>query len=111
MTSFQEILKNFKPAKLPAHTRREIYWDEEHGVGHAFILIGYCPDTLPYHLAMLEDAYASYPEIDLDQVTFGKVSNSSTVKGFTLLYFRIPGQQRKIPRFENWNRGAMDIGF
>ena len=60
----------------------------------AFILVGYCPDTLNYFLALFDKAKESYPELTLGEVTCSKVKKSSWCEGFTLITFPVKSKAR-----------------
>lgn len=103
-----------KLPNLPDFTERIIYsWDDERGKNaRAFILIGYCPDTLDYHLAMYLDALKTFPNLKLSDITVGKVSKSRWCYGFTLLTFSIKNPKNK---YKGWrvDHGSYnyDIGY
>lgn len=73
----------------PPHANKIIYWNEKDKRGRAFILVGYCPDTLEYFLAIFEEAKKSYPELTLGEVICSKVKESGWCKGFTLITFSV----------------------
>lgn len=95
--------------QLPAHTQKRIYWPED-GTGRAFILIGYCPDTLAYFQAMYAEARKSFPELRPENCTCGKVTGSRTVQGFTLLSFPLTGEKHEIEGWEMLS-GYSDIYY
>lgn len=107
---------NVPVAALPKHARREVVWHETNVeykgsekietpkkpsevTGHIFILVGYCSDTLPYFIRMAQELKKAVPELDLSEVTCGKVTNSYYVKGFTLVIAPIAGPKRDIPGY------------
>lgn len=97
-------------AELPGHAIKIIFWHE--GGGRAFILIGYCPDTLAYFQAMFAEAQKTFPDIRPEDVTCGKVSRSQSMYGFTLMAFDVPKTERR--EYVGWNSrdGAPnDIGY
>ncbi len=97
--------------KYPNHAQKRIYWGKkpsaERGAA-ACILVGYCPDTLDYFLALYEEAKKSFPDLKIGDVTCGKVTQSSSVKSFTLIIFNIPGEKRTVDGWDDWD---MDLNF
>ena len=92
----------------PPHASKIIYWDKKDKRGRAFILVGYCPNTLDYFLALFEEAKKSYPELTLGEVTCSKVKESGGYKGFTLITFSVKTKAK------GWTVGEyanMDIRF
>lgn len=74
----------------------------------AYILVGYCPDTLDYFNAMFRLAKKTFPWIKPSDVTCGKVRNSDSVKGFTVITFRIPPEQSYQ---QGWHRYGCQVDF
>ena len=116
----------FPVAALPKHAQRRVVWHENdvtyNGTekvvtpkkpsevsGHIMVLVGYCPDTLPYFLRMIEEIQKAYPELDLKEVVCGKVTQSNYNKGFTLVIAPIAGPKRDIPGFDVWH--SIDFGY
>lgn len=88
------------------------HYDKLHRVrGTVFLLVGYCPDTLPYFMGLLQEARKTFPRLDLKQVNFGKVKNSRWAKGFTLVSFPIDGPKREIPGYDECLWDTIDIGY
>lgn len=99
------------PAKLPKHTQKRIYWNKDGIGGTGFILIGYCPDSLPYFLAMAELAKRNFEDANIEDSTCGKITNSRTIKGFTLFSFKIDGNKRKVKGWADWTNIGIDFGY
>ena len=98
----------------PRHTHRYVLWGETCKgkiEGRIFLLVGYCPDTTPYFMGLLLDALSSFPDLNLSKVTFGKVSNSSWAKGFTLLSAPISCKKRKINGYQEAHWQTFDVGY
>lgn len=72
--------------ELPDHAQKRIYKASR----RACILVGYCPDTLAYFDALFIEAKKSFPWLKAENATCGKVTNSHSVQGFTLLTFLLP---------------------
>ena len=103
--AFSEWRNNlFAPVPLPKHIERRVVWHQANGQsrGTAILLVGYCPDTLPYFTVMAEDLKKRIPAADINQAICGKVKESSTVKGFTLLMAPIHGPKRKLEAFKEF---------
>jgi hypothetical protein len=105
-------------AEPPQHTKRIVVWhtdDQDHSKftegAHIYVIVGYCPDTVPYFMGLLEDTMARLPEINLNDINFGKVTNSRWCKGFTLLAGTIPGKRRDLDGFGEMTWDTLDLGF
>ena len=72
-----------------SHANKVIYWNEKDRCGQAFILVGYCPNTLNYFSALFEEAKKSYPELSMGEVTCSEVRKSDWCKGYTLITFSV----------------------
>ncbi len=72
---------------LPTHVQKLVYRER------AYIMIGYCPDTLAYFNAMYQEALKSFPDLTEEECECGKIRKSSWCFGFTYLTFLIP----KVP--------------
>jgi hypothetical protein len=64
------------------------------------VLIGYCPDTIPYFMAMAQLVLKSFPKADPSEMTCAKVTVSHYVKGYTALLAQIEGPKRKVRGWE-----------
>lgn len=84
----------------PKHRKKRIYWHE--GRGKGVILVGYCPDTLAYFIAMTEEARKDF-EIDYANVTCGRVRWPSSMLHFTFIMFDIDGPQRGVDGWDSCN--------
>lgn len=93
----------------PKYTQRRIVWNKEGKGGTAILLVGYCPDTLPYFLGLALDLKARIPEANIQEATCAKVSKSMSVYGFTLLMAPVPGEKRVIKGFDEW--GSIDFNY
>jgi len=49
------------------------------------VLVGYCPQTIPYYQKMVEELQKTFPEAETRDIELGKVSKSSCVQGFTAI--------------------------
>lgn len=49
------------------------------------VLVGYCPQTIPYYRQMIKELQKTFPEAKTADITLGQVSKSSCVQGFTLI--------------------------
>jgi hypothetical protein len=102
--------KNALPViKAPKHTERRIIWNKTTGVGHAILLVGYCPQTLPYYLGLVEDLLKTFPTVEQEDIFFGHVTQSNTVKGFTILMAPVSGPKRKISGYTEWD--SIDFNY
>ena len=70
---------------LPRHTTKHIQWNKDGNGCSAFILIGYCPDTLAYFQAMADKLKEAFPHVKDEDITCGKVTYSDYCKGFTII--------------------------
>lgn len=52
------------------------------------VLVGYCPQTIPYYRKMIKELRKTFPAAKVKDVDLGKVTKSSCVKGFTLIAWR-----------------------
>ena len=100
MSKITDLIK-IEPA--PKHTQRRIVWHKDGKSGTAIMLVGYCPDTLPYFLGLAEDLMKCIPEADLQEATCAKVSKSDCIQGFTVLMAPVPGPKRVIKGFEEYD--------
>lgn len=76
--------------RCPKHAQRRLYVtnDKEHGLrATGVIIVGYCPDTLDYFQCLYETAKESFPKLKSSAVTCSKVTNSPSIKGFTIILF------------------------
>ncbi len=80
---------------IPQHRVCRTYRWSDNGRQYArgCILVGHCPDTLPYFLAMFRLAKKSFPQLKSSNVRCGKIVSSHTCKGFTAIVFDIPPEQ------------------
>lgn len=74
---------------LPEHTDKHIYWNKKKKSGRAFIMVGYCPNTLDWILALYDEAKKSYPKLRPGKVINGKISKSNCYDGFTFISFPV----------------------
>jgi hypothetical protein len=96
------------PSKsAPDNTQRRVVWNTDSKGGNAVLLVGYCPQTLPYYLGLVEDLLKTFPKADLKKVIFGQVTHSPSVKGFTVLIAPIAGPKREIPGYTRYE----SLGF
>ncbi len=49
------------------------------------VLVGYCPQTIPYYQKMIKELRKTFPAAKVKDVNLGKVTKSSYVQGFTLI--------------------------
>lgn len=49
------------------------------------VLVGYCPQTIPYYQQMIKELQKTFPTAKVKDVELGKVTKSSCVDGFTLI--------------------------
>jgi len=96
-----------KEVELPEYAQKRIYWNKE-GSGTGVVLVGYCPDTLAYFLAMYEEAKKTFPQLKMNDCTCSKVHTSNCIKGFTVLLFNVSGEKREYAGWDSWN---MSIDF
>ena len=87
--------------KIPKYARRIAYWDKDKKCGLGFIMVGYCPDTLDYFLALYNRAQKSFPSLKMSECTIGKVSKSNWNYGFTIIAFSVSS----VPR--GWEKRAL----
>lgn len=78
---------------------QKIYWNNNSGI--AFILCGYCSDTIDNYLALYDLAKQTFPKLKLSQATAGKVQ-AGRHYGYTFLSFEITGK-KKYGKFANWD--------
>ena len=78
---------------LPRHTTKHISWNKDGNSCSAFILIGYCPDTLAYFQAMAEKLKETFPQVKDEDITCGKVTQSDCIKGFTVIMVTVEIQR------------------
>ena len=71
------------------YLRPDIDEDDEVPEGHQWanvhVLVGYCPQTIPNYMKMIEELQKTFPQIDANEVGLGQVHSSSYVKGFTII--------------------------
>ena len=100
------------PITLPAHAQRRIYWSQQQGskrwVGTAFILVGYCPNTLAYFQVMFDDAQKTFRTLNAAHVTCGQVTRSSSIQGFTLITFPVIGPRKE---YKGWGSYEGNVDF
>ncbi len=51
------------------------------------VLVGYCPQTIPYYQKMIKELRKTFPRAKTEDVDLGKVTKSSCVQGFTLITY------------------------
>jgi hypothetical protein len=88
---------------VPEYINRRIVWNKEREGGQVILLVGYCPQTLPYYLGMVADILKTFPDVDQKEIQLGHVTQSSNVKGFTLLIANIKGPKREIPGYTEYD--------
>jgi hypothetical protein len=49
------------------------------------LLVGYCPQTIPYYQKMIKELRRTFPQAKIKDVECRQVTKSSCVKGFTLI--------------------------
>jgi len=49
------------------------------------VLVGYCPQTIPYYQKMISELQKTFPQAETRDVGLGKVTKSSCVQSFTLI--------------------------
>lgn len=91
--------------EYPKYANKVIYWNEKTKSGRAFILVGYCPDTLDWILRLYLKAQESFPELTLADVICGKIKKSNWCYGFTFISF---GVKKKA---KGWTTNTGDIDF
>lgn len=97
-----------KAIKPPKHTQRRIVWHSDRQ-GQAIMLVGYCPDTLPYFLGLANELKRTFPDADPEEMICAKVSKSSTIQGFTVLLCPVNGPKRKVRGWEEY--GSIDFNY
>lgn len=93
---------------LPKHATNHVYWSETGQSGWAYVLVGYCPDTLAYFKAIGERLKKQFPEVKETNITCAKVSKSESVYGFTIGLTSIKGPKRKI---KGWSERPIDFNY
>lgn len=73
--------------------------------GHAYLIVGYCPDTLAYFKRLFKEAKKDYPEITEEEVICGKIRNSIRWNSYTIIIFPVT---RKNPKYRDWK---IDFGY
>jgi hypothetical protein len=112
----------FPVEKCPSYVKKIVQWrddkvadnfegEEKVEGGWIYLLVGYCPDTLPYFLGMVKEAQKTFPDLDLTDVVFGKVKESNWCKGFTLLHASISGPKRAIKGYVEYKREHIDFRY
>lgn len=102
------FLAKLKVEKAPKHTQRWIVWNED-GTGTAILLVGYCPQTLPYYLGLTAELLKTFPDVDQGEIGCHHVTQSHYVKGFTLLLAKVKGPKREIPGYDE--RKSIDFNY
>ncbi|MBV6514210.1 MAG: hypothetical protein FMNOHCHN_03800 [Ignavibacteriaceae bacterium] len=51
------------------------------------VLVGYCPQTIPYYQKMIKELRKTFPRAKTEDISLGKVTKSSCVQGFTLITY------------------------
>lgn len=100
---------NIKPEIPPKHTRRRIVWNKDENGGKAILLVGYCPDTLPYFLGLAQDLKERIPEANLNEAICAKVSKSDYLYGFTVLLAPVDCKKRNIEGFDEYK--SIDFNY
>jgi hypothetical protein len=103
--------------KAPDHTTDRIYWHTEPETGkvtgRAFVLCGYCPDTLDYFAALYWwalDRTVGGINLFPSDCMCGKIRKSSSIQGFTFISFQVSGPIREFLGFENYT-SPIDFTF
>ena len=109
--SFKKRPRKLPVMRIPKHARRIVVWNEEGVGGWIYILVGYCPQTLPCFLGMLDDARSAFPDLDLNEVEFGRVTRSKWAEGFTALVAPITGAPREIPGCDLMAVATLDVAI
>lgn len=52
------------------------------------ILVGYCPQTIPYYKKMIDELKKTFPQADEEEIELSKVEKSSWAKGFTIITWK-----------------------
>ena len=100
---------NFPIKQPPKYTQKYVLWNENQG--KVFLLVGYCPDTLPYFLGLAQELMNDIPDVKPEEITFGKVKDSGWAKGFTLVEASIKGPKRNIPGYSERSWENFDVGY
>lgn len=101
-------MKRKPKIKCPEHRQKRIYWGEGRNAG--VILVGYCPDTLAYFQALANEAKKDFPDIDDGEIICSQVTRSSSIHGFTVILFTVPGEKREVAGWDSCD-GCVDFGF
>jgi hypothetical protein len=112
-------MNNYHLTKLPietppTYTQRIVVWSKNDTGGHrgtCVMLVGYCPDTLPYFMGLVLDAASYIPDLNLKRAICSKVTKSRTIQGFTIVIIPILGAKRKIKGFEERPESFFDFGY
>ena len=107
-----KMLKSIQPANLKgANIRKFVEWNKKDGEvisGTAVLMVGYCPDTVPYFLAMGEMILQDFPDADPNQMTCAKVRESHYVHGYTVILAPIKGPKRDV---KGWDESHVDFTY
>lgn len=88
------------PSLKKAHIVRYVVWDtcnrdentpDEELNGTLYVLVGYCPDSLPYFVALFKNTLQLIGDekVDVNTSICGKVNQSMSMKNFTLLRLQL----------------------
>lgn len=80
--------------EFPKHANKCIFWDKKTKTGQAFIMVGYCPNTLDWILALYNEAKKNYPKLGLGEVISGKIRKSCCYDGFTFISFHVKSKAK-----------------
>lgn len=77
--------KSIKKPLLPSNRFVKHLYSTEKGNVVAHILVGYCPQTLPFYRAMIAELKRTFPHAKEADVSLGRVVASRYVLGFTII--------------------------
>ena len=94
------------------NVRKLLHCDEGTGKTTAYILVGYCPDTLAYFRYLAELARKDFPKLKDEDIICGKVKQSDWCYGFTLILFPIKfpiNHEKAIAK--GWSKRLIDFNY
>lgn len=113
--------KSNLPALKPSAMKKYLYWRPDmkeaeknaptgYAYAHVHLLVGYCPQTIPYYQAMIEEMRKTFPMIKPEDVGLGQVTSSSCVKGFTIITWNgyVPQKDYESQGWWEQNDGKME---
>ena len=78
----------------PALIEKGLVW------ANVYYMIGYCPQVIPAFNKMVAEMRETFPEIDEDHVSFGRVYKSPYCQGFTIACWNGLIEPGKLP--DDW---------